>query len=88
VIEKAKATIAAAMENPASVKFGGMKRAVRRNVLNKPIDSICGYVRGKDVSGEDTGERPFVYLVQDDEAYIVDGRGDTRAATAYRNICN
>jgi hypothetical protein len=87
VIEKAKASIAAKMENPASAEFGEMKRAVRKNMVDKPIDSICGYVKGKNALGDDTGERPFLYIVQDDEAYIVDGRGEAIAATAYRNIC-
>jgi len=30
---------------------------------------------------------PFVYIIQHDEAYIVDG-STTMAATAYRNVCN
>jgi hypothetical protein len=86
VIEKAKATIAAMMENPASAEFGEMKRAVR-NVLGESIDTICGYVKGKNASGGDTGEIPFLYIIQHDEAYIVDG-SSTMAATAYRDLCN
>jgi hypothetical protein len=86
VIEKAKATIAAMMEIPASAEFGEMKRAVR-NVLGESIDTICGYVKGKNASGGDTGEMPFVYIIQRDEAYIVDG-SNAMAATAYRNLCN
>jgi hypothetical protein len=85
VIEKAKATIAAMMENPASAEFGEMKRAVR-NVLGESIDTICGYVKGKNASGGDTGEFPFLYIIQHDEAYIVDG-SSAMAATAYRNLC-
>jgi hypothetical protein len=87
VMEQAKASIAAKMENPASAEFGEMTRAVRKNVIDTPIDSICGYVKGKNALGEDTGQRPFVYIVRVDEAYLVDGRDDTIAATAYRNIC-
>jgi hypothetical protein len=87
VSKKAKSTIAAKMEDP-SAEFSDMKRAVRKNTLGKPIDTICGYVKGKSASGGDTRERPFLYLVQEDEAYIVDGSRDMTAATAYRNICN
>jgi hypothetical protein len=86
VIKKAKATIAAMMENPASAEFSEMKRAVRA-MLDEPIDHICGYVKGKSASGGDTGEIPFLYIIQHDEAYIIDGSGDALAATAYRNFC-
>jgi len=87
VIVKAKATIAAKLENPASAEFGEMNRAVRKNLLGQAVDTICGRVKGKKVSGEDTGDRPFLYLVKDDEAYVVDGPAGSAAATAYRNIC-
>jgi hypothetical protein len=30
----------------------------------------------------------FLYLVKDDEAYVVDGALGSEPATAYRNICN
>jgi hypothetical protein len=88
VIKKAKETVAAKMENPASVEFLEMNRAARTNTLGKSIDTICGYVKGKTTSGADTGERPFLYLVQEDEAYVVNGSGDIMATAAYRNICN
>jgi hypothetical protein len=87
VTEKAKATIAATMENPASAEFREMRRAVR-NTLGQPIDIICGYVKGKNASGGDIGEKQFVYIVQLDEAYIVDGSGDVIAPAAYRYLCN
>jgi hypothetical protein len=86
VLKKAKSTIAAKIEDP-SAEFSEMKRAVRKNTLGKPIDTICGYVKGKSASGGDSGERPFLYLVQEDEAYIVDGSRDMTASAAYRNIC-
>ena len=71
VIKKAMATIAAKMglENSASVELSKVKRA-KKNALGKSIDTICGYVRGKNTSGADTGGRAFLYLVQEDEAYI------------------
>jgi hypothetical protein len=88
VIAKAKITIAARLENPTSAEFGDMKRAMRKNTLGQSVDTICGRVKGKTGTGEDTGDRPFLYLVKDDEAYVVDGAPSSAAATAYRNICN
>jgi hypothetical protein len=87
VLNKAKTSVAAKMEDPASAEFGDMKRAIRKNTLGKPMDTICGHVRGKDASGSDTGDRPFLYLVKEDDAYVVAGK-DLAAAIAYRNICN
>jgi hypothetical protein len=88
VISKAKTTIAAKLEDPASVEFADMKRAVRKNTFGKPVDTICGHVKAKNAAGADTGERPFLYLVKDDDAYVVDGNAESAAAIAYRNICN
>ena len=88
VIIKAKTTIAAKLEDPASAEFGEMKRAIRKNTLGKPVDTICGRVKGKTTSGEDAGDRPFLYLVTEDEAYVVDGPANSAAASAYRNICS
>jgi len=88
VIARAKTTIAAKLDDPRSAEFGEMKRAMRTNTLGKSVDTICGYVKGKKASGESTGDRPFLYLVKDDEAYVVDGPATSIAATAYRNICN
>jgi len=64
-----------------------MKRAARKNTLGQPIDTICGYVKGKTSSDADVREMPFLYLVKEDEVYIVDGGADTMAAAAYSNIC-
>jgi hypothetical protein len=88
VIVKAKTTIAAKFEDPASAEFGEMKRAIRKNTFGQPVDTICGRVKGKKASGEETGDRPFLYLVKDDDAYVVDGPAGSAAAIAYRNICN
>jgi hypothetical protein len=88
VLVKAKTTIAAKLENPASAEFGEMKRAMRKNLLGESVDSICGRVKGKKASGEDTGDWRFLYLVKDDDAYVVDGPAGSAAATAYRNICD
>jgi hypothetical protein len=88
VLDKAKISIAAKMEDPASAEFGDMKRAFRMSTLGRPMDTICGHVRGKNASGKDTGDRPFLYLVKEDDAYVVTGKADSEAAIAYRNICN
>jgi len=76
------------LEDPASAEFGEMKRAIRKNTLGKAVDTICGRVKGKKPSGEDTGDWPFLYLVTEDEAYIVNGSANSAAASAYRNICS
>ena len=87
VIIKAKTTIAAKLEDPTSAEFGEMNRAIRKNTLGKSVDTICGRVKGKKATGEDTGDRPFLYLVKEDDAYVVDGPANSAAASAYRNIC-
>jgi hypothetical protein len=87
VLKKAKATIAAKMENAAAVEFVDAKRAIRKNTLDQPIDTICGHVKGKNPSGEEIGARQFLYLVKEDEAYVVSGNPGSVAGTTYRNIC-
>jgi hypothetical protein len=88
VTEKAKASIAAMLLNPASAKFYDLKRAVKK-MLDEPVDTICGYVRGKNASGGDAEEMPFLYIIRDDrdsEAYLVDGRSYT-AQTVHGVLC-
>ena len=87
VLKKARTTVAAKLEDPASAEFDDMKREMRKNTFGQPVDTICGHVRSKKASGEGNGERAFLYLVKDDEAYVVDGNAESAAATAYRNIC-
>lgn len=88
VLNKAKLTIATKLEDPGSAEFTDMKRTMRKNTLGRPVDTICGRVKGRSASGDETGERPFLYLVKEDEAYVVEGKSGSAAATAYRNICN
>jgi hypothetical protein len=83
VLKKAMPTIAAKMENSVSVELVEMKRA-EKNAAGKSVDTICGYVRGKTASGAVTGERPFLYLVQENEAYI---GGYNMATSPYHNLC-
>ena len=80
VIKKAKATIAAKVSDPNSVEFEGMERAARKNALGNSIYTICGFVRDKN-----SGPRPFLYVVEKDEAYI---GGYAIATSSYRNICS
>jgi hypothetical protein len=87
VLKKARTTVASKLENPTSAEFEGMKRAMRKNTFGQSVDTICGHVRVKNASGDDTGERAFLYLVKEDEAYVVDGKAGSAAASAYRNIC-
>lgn len=87
VLNKATTAVAAKMENPASTEFEDMKRAIRKDTFGQPIDTICGHVKGKKASGEETGERPFLYVVKEDKAFVDDGNSDPVAATAYRTIC-
>jgi hypothetical protein len=87
VMAQAKITVAAKLEDPASAEFGEMKRSMRTNTLGQSVDTICGRVKGKKASGEATEDRPFLYLVKDNEAYVVEGPPTSAAATAYRNIC-
>lgn len=89
VVQKAKTKIAASIDDPASAEFDDMKRALRKNTFGQPIDTICGHVKGKKKSGENTGELPFLYLVKEDTAYVVvDTNAESVAAVAYRTICN
>jgi hypothetical protein len=87
VLKKARIAVAAKMENPASAEFVGMKRTTRENTLGQAFEVICGHVKGKKKSGESTGERPFLYLVKEDEAFIVGSNPDSMAAIAYRAHC-
>jgi hypothetical protein len=87
VLKKAKITVAAKMENPASAEFVDMRRAPRQNTFGQSFEVICGHIKGKKKSGEATGERPFLYLVKEDEAFIVASNPDSMAAIAYRAHC-
>ncbi|WP_407112909.1 hypothetical protein [Bradyrhizobium sp. LMG 9283] len=88
VLDRAKVTIASKMDDPGSAEFSDMKRAMRLNMFGRAVDTICGRVKGRNASGGETGEKPFLYLVKEDEAYVVDGKSGSAASTAYRNICN
>ena len=86
VLKKAKVTVAAKMEDLASVEFVDVRRAV--NKIGQSFETICGHVKDKKNSGEAIGERPFLYLVKEDEAFIVGGNPDSMAAIVYRAHCS
>jgi hypothetical protein len=87
VLEKAKTTVASKMEDPASVEFEDMTRAIRSDPFGQAIDTICGYVKGKKTSGGETGKRGFLYLVQEQIAFVDLGHSGSVEANAYRNVC-
>jgi hypothetical protein len=87
VLKKAKIMVAGKMEDPTYTEFVDMKRVTRKNSLGESFEIICGHVKGKMKSGEATGERPFLYLVKEDEAFIVGGNPDSMAAIVYRAQC-
>jgi hypothetical protein len=88
VIAKAKTAVAAKLEDPGSAVFDEMDRAVRKNTLGQSVDSICGRVKSKRASGDENETRPFLYLVKDEEAFVVDdSSASAAAAMAYQAIC-
>jgi hypothetical protein len=88
VVDKAKIAVSVKLEDRASAVFSDMNRAMRKNTLGQSVDTICGHVKSKKASDGDIGDRPFLYLVKDDEAYVADASPKSAASTAYRNICN
>jgi hypothetical protein len=64
VLKKAKIVVAAKMEDPTYAEFVDIKRVMRKNSFGEPFEIICGHVKGKMKSGEATGDRPFLYLVE------------------------
>jgi hypothetical protein len=88
VLKKAKIAVAAKMEDPTSAEFVDMKRVMRKNSFGESFEVICGHVKGKKRLDNAIGERPFIYLVKGDDAYIVvDGNPDSLAALVYRAHC-
>ena len=86
VLKKAKITVAAKMEDPTYAEFVDMKRVMRKNSFGE-FEIICGHVKGKMKSGEATGDKPFLYLVKEDEAFVVGGNPNSMAAIVYRAQC-
>jgi hypothetical protein len=86
--EKAKAAIAAMLDDPASAEFYKLQRA-QKKLLHRPVDTICGHVRAKSASGKGAGGMPFLYIIghdREDEAYLVTGRSHV-AQTVHGALC-
>ena len=81
ITEKAKAAVAALLETPASAEFYNLHRA-QRTLLHARMDTICGYVRA---NGDSRG-MPFLYTIDDGEAYLVNGRSQV-AETVHGAVC-
>jgi hypothetical protein len=88
VVDRAKIAVGVKLEDPKSAIFSEMNRSKRKNLLGQYIDTICGHVKSKKASGEDIGDRPFLYIVKDDVAFVADDSPTSAASSAYRNICN
>ena len=83
VTEKAKAAVAAMLEEPASAEFYDLKRA-KKKLPHRTVDTICGYVKATD--GGETRGMPFLFTVDDGEAYLVNGRSHL-SETVYKHLC-
>lgn len=87
VMDRAKIAVVVKLADPQSATFSEMKRSMRKNLLGQSLDTICGHVKSKKASGEDIGDRPFLYIVKDDVAFVADDSPTSAASTAYSNIC-
>jgi hypothetical protein len=81
--EKAKAAISAMLDEPAAAEFYDLKRA-KKKLPHRTVDTICGYVKAPD--GGETRGMPFLFTVDDGEAYLVSGRSQL-AETVYNHLC-
>jgi len=88
VVDRVKIAVGVRLEDAKSATFSEMNRSKRKNLLGQYIDTICGHVKSKKASGEDIGDRPFLYIVKDDVAFVADDSPTSAASSAYRNICN
>ena len=88
VIVKAMTKIATKSRDPASAEFIEMKRAIRKNMVGQPVDTICGRVKARITSDEEAGNWPFLYFVKNDAGFVVYGPAGSATETAYRNICS
>jgi hypothetical protein len=85
VTEKAKAAVAAMLEDPASAEFYDLKRA-NKKLPHRTVDTVCGYVKATVGSGEEPRGMPFLFTVDDGEAYLVSGTSRL-AETVYNHLC-
>lgn len=87
VLKRARTAVASKMEYPPSVEFEDMTRAIRKDSYGRDVDTICGHVTGKKPSGAETGKRTFVYLVQEDVAFVDYGNPGSADGSVFRKIC-
>jgi hypothetical protein len=73
-----KAIVAAKLGNPASIAFQDI-------AAGNAAGSFCGVAQVKGASGE-AREIPFV--VQGNQAYVINGSDDSRAAAAIHHMCD
>ena len=85
VAERAKSAISAMLEEPGSAEFYDLKRA-QKKLLHTTSDTICGFVRSKNGPRGDTREMPFLFTVEDGQAYLVNGRSEV-AETVHGAYC-
>jgi hypothetical protein len=85
ITEKAKAAIAALLEEPASAEFYELNRG-KKKLPHRTVDRICGYVKATDGSGGEPRGMPFLFTVDDGEAYLVNGTSHL-AQTVYNHLC-
>ena len=85
VTERAKSAISAILEDPGSAEFYDLKRA-QKKLLHTTSDTICGFVRAKSGRGGDAREMPFLFTVDDGQAYLVNGRSEV-AETVHGAYC-
>jgi len=85
--ERAKAAIAAMLDDPKSAEFYKLQRA-QKKLLHRPVDTICGHVRTKG-AGRNTAGMPFLFIIghdREDEAYLVTGNSHV-AQTVHGALC-
>jgi hypothetical protein len=85
ITEKAKAAISALLEEPASAEFYDLKRA-KKKLPHRTVDTVCGYVKATDGPGGEPRRMPFLFTVDDGEAYLVNGTSHV-AQTVYNHLC-
>lgn len=73
------------LPEPASAEFYNLRRS-KKKLLHKTMDTICGYVRTKNGSGKGAREMPFLYTVNDDQAYLVNSESQV-AVTVHGTLC-
>ena len=72
---------------PSIYRIPGHEAGHRKRYIRATDRHHLWPLKGKKTSGEETGERPFLYVVGENKAFIDDGNPDSLGAIAYRAIC-